>query len=69
MALNCFLQQASGYAPNQYPGYLLPDGSWRYGPNAKKIAAAAWAPRQRSGSLKEHCEARREDADRDDVTQ
>jgi len=61
-------QQHSDFAPNQYPGYLLPDGSWRYGVNAKKIADTAWACR-RSRTLQENRDARGGDADRHDVTQ
>jgi hypothetical protein len=35
-------QNNSDFAPDQYPAYLMPDGSWRFGSNAKKIADAAW---------------------------
>jgi len=41
------LNQKSEYARGQYPGYLTPDGTWRYGVNAKKIAETAWANRDR----------------------
>jgi hypothetical protein len=60
-------QQHSDYAPNQYPGYLMPDGSWRYGVNAKKLAHAAWAKRRGSTVLKENRDACCGDADGDDV--
>jgi hypothetical protein len=59
-------QQESEFVPNQYPGYLLPDGSWRYGVNAKTIADAAWAGR-RSGALDRG--ACYDDADRHGVAQ
>jgi hypothetical protein len=43
-------RQKSDYSPGQYPGYLTPDGTWRFGENAKKIADAAWANRDRAAS-------------------
>jgi len=61
-------QLQSGFASDQFPGYLLPDGSWRYGVHAKKIAEAAWACR-RSRTLQEDRDARSGDADRRDVAQ
>ncbi len=61
------LQQAD-FAPNQFPGYLLPDGSWRYGVRAKKIAEMAWA-RCRSRTVQEDRDACGGDADRHHVAQ
>ena len=60
----------SDYAPNQYPSYLLPDGSWRYGVNAKKLADYAWANRRRGFAvLKEDRNACGCDADGNHVAQ
>jgi hypothetical protein len=42
----------SDYAPGQYPGYLTPDGTWCFGANAKSIADAAWANRNRPSAPK-----------------
>jgi hypothetical protein len=39
-------EQVSDYLLDQLPAYLLPDGTWRFGANAKRIASGAWARRK-----------------------
>ena len=41
-------EQVSDYLLDQFPAYLLPDGTWRFGANAKRLAIAAWARRRAS---------------------
>jgi len=36
----------SDYQADQLPAYLLPDGTWRFGKNASRIAESAWAFRK-----------------------
>lgn len=47
MSVDAFVHQPdqrhSDFATGQFPAYLLPDGTWRFGANAKKAADAAWA--------------------------
>jgi hypothetical protein len=33
----------SDYQADQFPAYLLPDGTWRFGENARMLAESAWA--------------------------
>jgi len=62
-------QHQSEFAPNQFPGYLLPDGSWRYGANAKTLADAAWGRGRRHANLKEDRNACGGNANGNDIAQ
>jgi hypothetical protein len=39
-------QRHSDFMPGQFPACLLPDGTWRFGENARRIADDAWSARR-----------------------
>ena len=61
VALNQNEVGRSDYQVDQFPAYLLPDGTWRFGENARRLAESAWAfrrsfARAESGDQFEYCD-------------
>jgi hypothetical protein len=42
-------QAKSDFERGQYPACLMPDGTWRFGANARRIADAEWGKRHLPG--------------------